>query len=264
VNVSDDSEVVLVERRGAVAVMYLNRPDVMNAVNEELAAAHPRVLRELDADPSVRAIVITGSGRGFCAGADLGVLSNPDRKIGALVPPLEDMPNIVKRFKTPVIAAVNGAVAGIGYAIMMGSDVRFIAKEAKIATSFARLGLAAEYGLSWTLPRQVGTGRALDLLLSGRAITGDEAVTYGLCEFAVPLEELLDAAIAYAEDLATNCSPTLIAVIKHQVASDLERGEDEGMRETLKLMFDAFEGADLAEAVAARKQKRQVAFPPLA
>jgi enoyl-CoA hydratase/carnithine racemase len=262
--VTNDSDVVLVERRGAVAVMYLNRPDVMNAVDEELAAAHPRVLRELEADPSVRAIVLTGSGRGFCAGADLNVLGNPDREIGGLVPPLEDMPNIVKDFRTPVIAAVNGAVAGIGYAIMMGSDIRFIAKEAKIATSFARLGLAAEYGLSWTLPRQVGTGRAMDLLLSGRAITGDEAVAYGLCEFAVPRDELLDAAVAYAEDLATNCSPTMMAVIKRQVVNDLERDEDESMRETLKLMFEAFVGVDLAEAVAARKEKRQVTFPPLA
>jgi enoyl-CoA hydratase/carnithine racemase len=243
--------------------MYLNRPEVMNAVNEELAEAHPRVLRELEADPSVRVIVLTGSGRGFCAGADLNVLGNPDREIGGLVPSLEDMPNIVKDFNTPVIAAVNGAVAGIGYAIMMGSDIRFIAKEAKIATSFARLGLAAEYGLSWTLPRQVGTGRALDLLLSGRPITGDDAVAYGLCEFAVPAAELLDAAIAYATDLATNCSPRQMAVIKRQVVNDLERDEDDAMRDTLKLMFEAFAGDDLAEAVAARKEKRQVEFPPL-
>ncbi len=170
---------------------------------------------------------------------------------------------MTKQLSKPVIAAVNGAVAGIGFAYMMGTDIRFIAAEAKIATSFARLGLVAEYGLSWTLPRVVGTGRALDLLLSGRAITGEDAVTYGIAEFVVPGAELLDAALAYAQDLAQNCSPTSMAVIKRQVALDLERLEGEAMADTLSLMMTAFEGPDLAEALDAREQKRPVAFPDL-
>ncbi|HEY3736758.1 MAG TPA: enoyl-CoA hydratase-related protein [Jatrophihabitans sp.] len=255
--------VILVEKRGAVAVVSFNRPDVMNAVTPEMTQLYIEVMKELEADRDVRAIVLTGKGRGFCAGADLGVVAGGAEAIDEIVPDADGMPNLTKLMSKPVIAAVNGAVAGIGYAFMMGTDVRFIAKEAKIATTFARLGLVAEYGLSWTLPRVVGTGRAFDLLLSGRAITGEDAVAYGLAEFAVPRDELLDAAIAYAEDLVQNCSPTSMAIIKRQIVNDLERGEREALVETMLLMHASFRGQDLVEAVAARQAKRPPAFPPV-
>lgn len=256
--------VILVERRNAVAIVYFNRPDVMNAVNADMVTAFTATLRSLDADSDVRAIVLTGKGRGFCAGADLGLATEGAEAIEQqIVPAVEDMPTFVRRMSTPVVAAVNGAVAGLGLAYMLAADIRFIATEATVSTSFARLGLVAEYGLSWTLPRVVGAGRALDLLLSGRPITGEQALAYGLAEFAVPLVDLFDTAFAYAADLAANCSPTSMAIIKRQIAGDLERGESEAMRETLTLMSAAFRRPDLTEAVAARAERRAPAFGPV-
>jgi enoyl-CoA hydratase/carnithine racemase len=220
-------------------------------------------LRSLDADSSVGAIVVTGSGRGFCSGADVSLLGNGADGIWAdIVPPREDLPGFVRTLSTPVVAAANGAVAGIGFAYLMATDIRFIAAEARIATTFSRLGLVAEYGLSWLLPRLIGVGRTLDVLLTGRALTAAEAKELGLVEYVVPLESLLEAAIAYAEDLATNCSPTSLAVIKAQVYADLDRDAETALTDTLTRMDASFRLGDLDEALAARAEKRPPNFTP--
>lgn len=257
------SDVVEVERKGAVAIVRFNRPDQMNAVVREMSYEYARLMRELDADPEVRAIVVTGNGRGFCAGADLGVIAAGADAISDIVPPLPDLPAALgANLSKPVIVAVNGAVAGIGFGYMLGADVRFAAVDAKISTTFARLGLVAEYGLSWLLPRLVGLGRAMDLLLSGRTVTGAEAKELGLVEYALPAEEVFDAALAYATDLAENCSPYSMARIKAQVLADLTSDLDSALARSRWLMHNSFRGPDLAEALASRSEKRPPRFAP--
>ena len=164
-----------------VAVLTLNRPERMNGWGGGLATKFYSRLDQAEADPDVRAIVVTGSGRAFCAGADMGDLtsiggaSGHRRRtdISKLVG--ERHPHFVTTMRKPVIAAINGACAGIGLTQALMCDVRFAAEGAKFTTSFARRGLIAEYGISWILPRVVGWGAALDLLLSGRVFLAEEA-----------------------------------------------------------------------------------------
>lgn len=254
---------ILVRHEGRIAVVTLNRPLVLNAMTLPMSAAYATALRDADAAPDVRAIVVTGAGRGFCAGADLGVLNEGPDAIRKFVPPVEDMPELALRLRKPVIAAVNGPVAGIGFAYMLGSDIRFADPGARIATSFARLGLVAEYGLSWLLPRIVGTPAALDLLLSGRTVVADEAARLGLVHHVTQPGQALAEALAYAADLAENCSPASMAAVKAQVYADLDRPRAEAMTRTLELMDASFGGHDLAEALAARTDKRPPVFDPL-
>lgn len=257
---ADQTDVVLVERHDRVAVITLNRPDKLNAVTRELADAYAARMRAADADPDVRAIVVTGAGRGFCAGADLSILSAGAEALSGFLPPPEDLPQMALDLRTPVIAAVNGPVAGVGFAYMVGSDVRFAAQGATMSTTFARLGLVAEYGLSWLLPRLIGMPAALDLLLTGRTIDADEAARLGLVQAVLPPADLLDHAIAYGDDLARNCSPYSLANIKAQVYADAARDRASALADTLERMHDSIRRPDLAEAMRARSEQRPPRF----
>ncbi len=258
-----DLDPVLVRRERAVAIITLNRPRVLNAMTPAMATAYADALRAADTDPQVRAIVVTGAGRGFCAGADLGVLNQGPAAIRHFLPAVEDLPDLALRLRKPVIAAINGPVAGIGFAYLLGSDIRFAARTASIGTSFSRLGLVAEYGVSWLLPRVIGTARALELLLSGRVIDADEAARLGLVHHVTEPEDLLTRAVDYAADLAAHCSPASLAAIKSQVWGDLERSRTEALDNTLALMDASFDSPDLADALAARAEKRAPAFQSL-
>lgn len=258
----DDTD-VLVRHERAVAVITLNRPEKLNAMTGPMSLAYADALREADADPAVRAIVVTGAGRGFCAGADLAVLNEGPEAIRKFVPAAENLPLLALRLRKPVVAAVNGPVAGIGFAYMLGSDIRFAARGARISTSFSRLGLVAEYGLSWLLPRLIGTARAVELLLTGRTVDAEEAVTLGLVHHVTEPEDVLRAALDHAADLAAHCSPSSLAAIKTQVYGDLDRPLPEAVDLALGLMDTSFDGPDLAEALTARAHKRAPVFAPL-
>ncbi|MYQ30619.1 enoyl-CoA hydratase-related protein [Streptomyces sp. SID4956] len=254
---------VLVRHERAVAVITLNRPDKLNAMTGAMSVAYADALREADADPDVRAIVVTGAGRGFCAGADLAVLNEGAEAIRKFVPAAENLPHLALRLRKPVVAAVNGPVAGIGFAYMLGSDIRFAARGAKIATSFSRLGLVAEYGLSWLLPRLIGTAPAVELLLTGRTVDAEEAAALGLVHHVTEPGDVLRAALDHAADLAAHCSPASLAAIKSQVYGDLERPLSQAVDHALSLMDASFDGPDLAEALTARDHKRAPVFAPL-
>ncbi|NEW69283.1 enoyl-CoA hydratase [Streptomyces rapamycinicus] len=253
-------EVVLVRREHAIAVVTLNRPHALNAVTLDMATSYARLLRTLDADPQVRAIVVTGAGRGFCSGADLEVLNQGAEAIRSFVPAEQDLPDLALRLTKPVIVAVNGPVAGIGFAYMLGSDIRYAARDARISTTFPRMGLVAEYGLSWLLPRLIGTPWALDLLLSGRTLDADEAARIGLVHHVTEPGEVLTAALAHAKDLVTHCAPSSLAAIKSQVYGDLDRTWEAALANTLHLMDNSFVGADFAEALDARSKNRAPVF----
>ncbi|KAA1422298.1 enoyl-CoA hydratase [Mumia zhuanghuii] len=255
------ADVVLAERRGSVLLLTLNRPERLNAWNDELEERYFALLDEAEADPEVRAVVVTGAGRGFCAGADMDVLVS----IGAReVVELPEHPRPRHRplmFCKPLIAAINGAAAGLGLVEALYCDQRFATPEAKLTTSFARRGLIAEYGVAWLLPRLVGQSRALDLLMSARVVRGDEALRMGLVDRVVDADDLVDAAVAYAQDLATHCSPTSMSVIKRQVLQALDTDIRSALADAESEMVQSFHRADVAEGVASYLEGRAPAFP---
>jgi enoyl-CoA hydratase/carnithine racemase len=259
------TDLVLAERRGAVLVLTLNRPDRLNAWTDELEVQYFAALDAAEADPEVRAIVLTGAGRGFCAGADFDLLEDatgeerPETIVNRPRPR-----NRPLQIRKPLIAAINGPAAGLGLVEALYCDVRFCVPGAKLTTAFTRRGLVAEYGLSWLLPRLVGTSRALDLLMSARVVLGTEAAAIGLVDRLVEPDELLEQAVAYADDLAANCSPTSMAIVKRQVLDGLGQSFDEAYAESERLIAESFERPDAAEGVASYLEKRPPAFPPLA
>jgi enoyl-CoA hydratase/carnithine racemase len=256
-------------RDSGVVVLTLNRPERMNAWGDGLANAFYSCLDRTEADPEVRAVVVTGSGRAFCAGADMGDLSTisnttvdvaGDTDVNKLVG--ERHPLFVTTLRKPIIAAINGACAGIGLTQALMCDVRFAAEGAKFTTSFARRGLVAEYGISWILPRVVGWGAALDLLLTGRVFYADEAAALGLVKEVVPADELLARTIAYAEDIAANCAPSSLAVIKQQVYADTMRDVFEASAAAEQLMHESMLRPDFIEGITSFFEKRPPRFPP--
>jgi enoyl-CoA hydratase/carnithine racemase len=254
-------EDVLVEIADGVATISLNRPDRLNAVTPEMAARIAALLRGADDDPDVRAIVLTGRGRGFCSGADLAVLGVGPTSLAGFVTDPATFP--VMDLRKPVVAAVNGPVAGVGMAYVAAADVRFAASSATFTTSFARLGLVAEYGLAWLLPRLIGCPAAADLLLSGRSVDAEEAARLGLVSAVLPPDGLLPHATAYARELARRCSPRSMAIIKRQLRDDAQGDRASAFSRSLLLMVESFEAPDLAEAIHAGHEKRLPAFPPL-
>jgi enoyl-CoA hydratase/carnithine racemase len=239
----------------------------MNGWGGGLATTFYSRLDDAEADPDVRAIVVTGNGRAFCAGADMGSLNTISSATvdGADVSKLVGSrhPHFVTTLRKPVIAAINGACAGMGLTLALVCDVRFAAEGAKFTTSFARRGLIAEYGISWILPRIVGRGAAMDLLLSGRVFFADEAAELGLVKEVVPPDDLLSRAIAYAEDIAANCAPSSLAVIKHQVYADTMRDVFEASAVAEKLMHESMLRPDFIEGITSFFEKRPPNFPPL-
>ena len=207
-----------------VATVTLNRPEKLNAftgtMGEELYAAFGRATD----DPQVRAIVLTGAGRGFCAGVDLTTLSNPEEqaKIGA--------GDFIRKFPAenyerpkPTLCAINGAAIGVGVTMALSFDLRVAAADAKLAVPFARLGILPGFGSSHLLPRLVGRGRALDLLLSARSILGTEALEIGLVERVAPADRVLETALELARVMA-GMDPLVLAHCKRSVGFGMAAG----------------------------------------
>jgi long-chain acyl-CoA synthetase len=256
------TEVVLAERRDAVLVLTLNRPARLNAWSDALESRYFELLDEAQDDPEVRAIVVTGAGRGFCAGADMDDLSAVD-DIEPILLARGRPRHFPLTVRKPLIAAINGPAAGLGLVEALYCDVRFCARDAKLTTAFARLGLIAEYGISWLLPRLIGPSAALDLLLSGRVVLGEEAHRLGLIDRLADRTTVLDDAIAYASGLAEQCSPTSMATIKAQVQADLERTFAEAALAADVEMVASFRRPDVAAGIAGYTERRSPSFPPL-
>ncbi|HEY2216806.1 MAG TPA: enoyl-CoA hydratase [Solirubrobacteraceae bacterium] len=275
-----DSVVLKDVRDDGVAVLTLNRPERLNAWTPELEQTYFGLLRECAASHDVRVIVVTGAGRGFCAGADMESLQTLGDAVqgkgegetgadtsadGATPEHFEHTPQtFTLTVPKPVIAAINGPCAGIGLVQALMCDVRFVAEDAKLTTAFARRGLVAEHGISWILPRLVGPARALDLLLSGRVVLGREAVELGLANRATPKETVLEETLAYAHELATQCSPASMATMKRQVYAALDEGLPSAEAEADRLMLASFSQPDFIEGVSSFVERREPRFAPLA
>jgi enoyl-CoA hydratase/carnithine racemase len=258
------TDTVLAERRGSVQVLTLNRPDRLNAWTEELERRYFALLDAAEDDPEVRAIVVTGAGRGFCAGADMDDLQQAGTAdLDAALKQRERPRTFPMTVRKPLIAAINGAAAGLGLVEALYCDLRFCAPEAKLTTAFSRRGLIAEYGMAWILPRLVGPSTALDLLLSARVVQGEEAQRLGLVDRVVARDAVLDEAVAYAQDLADHCSPASMATIKGQVQRDLDRPFAEAVADADRLMLESFTLPDVQEGVASYLEHRAPAFAPL-
>ncbi|WP_127784297.1 enoyl-CoA hydratase-related protein [Rhodococcus sp. X156] len=250
---------VLAERRGAVAVLTFNRPERLNAWTNAMEDEYFDLLLAAEDDPDVRAVVVTGAGRGFCAGADLAGLRN----VGDARP--EDLARARPRdlpltLRKPLVGAINGVAAGLGLVEALYFDVRFASTAARFTAAFSQRGLIAEYGSSVLLPRLVGHSRATDLLLSSRMVDAAEAHSIGLVDHLVD-GDVLAAAVDYATTLATTCSPTSMAVMKQQLRADVPYAE--ALRRSEELMLDAFRGPDVSEGVSSFLQRRPPEFPPL-
>jgi enoyl-CoA hydratase/carnithine racemase len=256
------SDIVLYEVQDGVAVITLNRPERLNAWTGELGAAYYDRLDEAVGDPAVGAIVVTGAGRGFCAGADMNLLQGIGGGGGAGEDKGRPMhyPYQVPKL---TIGALNGATAGLGLVQALYLDVRFAAAGAKFTVAFPQRGLIGEYGVTWLLPRLVGQGAALDLLLSSRVFLAEEAASLGLVNRVVPAGDVLSEAVAYARTVVASCSPASIAAIKTQVHADATATLDEALDRAGTLMPISLKGPDFTEGVQSYVQKRPAAFSPL-
>jgi enoyl-CoA hydratase/carnithine racemase len=239
-----------------------------------MQAEYQHALAEAAGDDEVRVIVVTGAGRGFCAGADVAALSSHVER-GAYDPGTpEDLArpgygtderfdaNFAYHFgiPKPILAAVNGPAAGVGFALACYCDLRFVARGAKLTTAHGRLGLPAEFGLSWLLPRLVGVTRAADLLLSSRVVLADEALAMGLVNAVAEPDQLLDEVRRYARTLAYEVAPTSLASTKLQLYADLHGGVVASVTEADARLRAMVQGPEFAEGVAALAERRPPRF----
>ena len=258
-----------------IATITFDRPERLNAMTNRMTDELKHAVAQAEADERAVAIVLTGAGRGFCAGADLqGLKAIGEGKSygeGANLEASPGDPGMAPNFsgpyaylfsvRKPVIAAVNGPCAGLGVAVMCFADVRFASDRAVFSTAFSRRGLIAEWGVGWTLPRLVGHSHALDLLFSARRTDATEAERIGLVNKTLPHDELLPFVRAYVKDLADNVSPTSMAVIKRQVYTRLEAELGPSLEESIRLMSESFRRPDFPEGVSSYLEKRPPKFP---
>lgn len=262
-----------------VAIITLNRPDRLNAVTGQMLNEIQDAVALAEADHQVIGIVLTGAGRGFCAGADLEHLQGlteggstaawetDDNKPGAFNEMGDDFRLgllYLMAVRKPIIAAINGPCAGLGFVIALVCDMRFASNEARFTTAFANRGLIAEHGISWILPRVVGPARALDLLWSGRLVEPDEAERIGMVNRVVPQDRLLDETIDYVKMLASRSAPISMQVIKRQVYAHLSVGLGEAAKESLQLMAESLARSDFREGVVSYVEKRSPHFARVA
>ena len=263
---------------GPVATITLNRPDRLNAITGQMIKEIQDAIGQADANESIVGIILTGAGRGFCAGGDIESLQElsqggsltawemgnkkpsstaemgPDFQVGLLY---------LMAVRKPVIAAINGPCAGLGFVLAMVCDIRFSSDTARFTTAFANRGLIAEHGISWILPRLVGSAHALDLLLSGRVVGSEEAAKIGIVNRTFTSDRLLDESTNYVKGLAERSAPVSMKVIKQQVYRHLSSSLGEAARESIELMAESLKRPDFREGVWSYIEKRPPKFTRL-
>jgi enoyl-CoA hydratase/carnithine racemase len=260
-----------------VATITLNRPDKLNAWTAVMESEVRSHMENAEQDDEVRVIVVTGAGRGFCAGADMSLLSavaergldnrgreqvlrdGANRREG-VAPDFQKKYSYFPAIGKPVIAAINGPVVGLGLVITLYCDLRLASDASRFSTTFARRGLIAEYGMAWMLPRIVGIANALDLLFSARTIDAAEALRIGLVNRVFPQEAFLQKAQESAQELASTVSPRSLRIIKRQVYEAMSQPLGEAFDISVREMIACFRTEDFKEGVAHFVEKRPAAF----
>jgi enoyl-CoA hydratase/carnithine racemase len=274
---------IVYEVQGPAAVVTLNRPNKGNAISMRLGVELKHALERAENDKEIVGIVITGAGPVFCAGADVeelqkigrsGDVSFSDPNAGRSTEDLNADPGrleVPEGFRKgaysyfnsvskPVIAAINGAVAGAAMSIILSCDMRFFAQSGFMMSAFSKRGLTAELGISWMLQRIVGIDTALDILWSSRKVDADEAKALKLATRVYPDEDVVREAVAYIENLAAGCSPASIAAMKGQVYRDIFRDPTESFIESHRMQKEALKTADFVEGINAFMEKRKPNF----
>lgn len=270
---------ILYEVSGHVATVTLNRPDKLNAWTRLMEKEIRQAMEQAAGDDTVRVIVLTGGGRGFCAGADMSLLSSVvQRGLGnehplpdsgsngapaaepALRPDFQRQYSYFPSIPKPIIGAINGPAVGLGFVIAMFCDLRFASETARFGSAFARRGLIAEYGLAWLLPRIIGHANALELLLSARVIDAQEALRLGVVNQVFPQDGFMERVYGYANDLADGVSPRSMRVIKRQVYDGMFQTLGEALDTATEEMKASLVCEDFKEGVAHFLEKRPPAF----
>jgi enoyl-CoA hydratase/carnithine racemase len=265
---------ILYHAAGRIATITLNRPDKLNAWTRNMEAEVRDAMHRAAADDQVRVIVVTGAGRGFCAGADMSLLSDiaaqapgahplPDTGAAALDGARPDFTRQYSYFPAipkPIIGAINGPAVGLGFVIAGFCDLRFASDTARFGSAFARRGLIAEYGLAWLLPRIVGHANAMDILLSARIFDAAEALRMGFVNQVFPADVFQERVTAYARELADTVSPRSLRIIKRQVYDAMFQTLAEALDESTHEMKASLECEDFREGVAHFVEKRAPAF----
>ncbi|MDQ0189696.1 enoyl-CoA hydratase/isomerase family protein [Alicyclobacillus cycloheptanicus] len=254
---------LLIDNAGGVRTLKLNRPERLNAVNDALASQLIAALHEASADDSVRVIVITGEGRGFCSGLDLTTVAN--RKVETRHDALDDMAwvgrltmAIVGNDK-PVIAAINGVAAGAGFAMTLSCDLRFMAASARVTTGYIRRALSPDAGLTYFLPRIVGQTKANELIFTGRDVSAEEALRMGLVNDVFPDDAFAERVAAFAAQLAEG-PPIAITLTKRLLAASPETDLLAQLRRELSSIRQCFGTEDVREGVMSMMEKRKPKF----
>jgi enoyl-CoA hydratase/carnithine racemase len=264
------SEITYAAQDG-IAVVTLNRPDKLNAWTSVMEREVREAMRAASDDDAVKVIVLTGAGRGFCAGADMGTLTSIQSGGRAATAPTgpfdaEARPDFTKTYSyfpsvpKPIIAAVNGACAGPGLVVALYADMRFASEDAVFLTAFARRGLIAEHGISWLLPRLVGMANAADLLFSSRRVTAQEAKELGLVNKVFSRDAFHDGVMGYAAILANEVSPRSLREMKREIWNAQFQGLGEAIDAANRDMVASFTSEDFKEGVAHFTEKRAPAF----
>ncbi len=264
-----NTDELLAEQRGRVAVLTLNRPERLNAINGAMLGELSAKLLEADKDPDTRCIVLTGAGRGFCAGLDLidvnqGGIGSRRQRQGDNRPrrlfDLRDAPiNVMWHIDTPVVCAVNGAAAGYGMDLTLLADIRIASTTAKMAAVTAKRNVVPESGGTWLLPRLIGWAKAAELYYRARTIAADECLAIGLVNTVVPNDELMPTALQWAEEIADN-APMAVQTTKRMMRMGLEESYDTAVDHLMVHLNGMFQSEDFEEGVRAFVEKRKPNF----
>jgi enoyl-CoA hydratase/carnithine racemase len=257
---------LLVERDGPVAILTLNRPERLNAISGPMLMALSESLVECDRDPAVRAIVLTGAGRGFCAGLDLqdassgaGIGGGGGGGLGVTLDLRDAPPIVLHRIDTPTICALNGGAAGYGMDLALGCDLRIAAENAKLAAAFTKRGVLPESGGTWLLPRLVGWAKAAEIIFTGRTLLARDCLELGLVNKVVPGELLMKEALALAGEIASN-APLAVQASKRMMRMGLSETFDDHVHHVYLQLLPLFRSKDFREGMTAFLQKREPEF----
>lgn len=259
-----DTREIITERRGQVLIITLNRPETLNALTMPLVDGMLDILDECNDDPDVRAVIITGAGRGFCSGYDLKAGNIADAKRKSVYRMLDYANHWIARIRTfakPTIAAVNGVAAGGGLGLALGCDLRIAADTSKFSAIFANIGMPTQDAAGALLPQVVGIAKALEMIYTARMVKADEAERIGLVNQVVPADSLIDEAVAIGEKIAS-LPPVAIAISKQIVLRGYGKSLDDQLayQNLGTFLNSGYATGDLQEAVDAFREKRKPVF----